>query len=315
MEYFDRIVTNLERAVDKTGSRLAMKALTISIGGVTKQHHFTTPTELTDLRSISKVALCLAVGEGMRRKVRVFGKPLSEETRIYPILEPFSSNLDISSREKLQRVTVAHLLSNTIGHKEGFLFRKDIGTRDMNSLLSYIVERPIEYDPGSHFSYSNVGPFLMSVLVQKELGLSFSDWATPLLFEPLGVADFKWKNYGDYTAGCSGLCVGADDLHKLGQLLLADGDWAGTSVVPADWIRRMRTAYCLSPEKYEPHRALPKYAYGFGLWITETGNYYCDGTDGQYLIVVPEQACVISTLGAQADMKPITECFRILIDR
>lgn len=315
MEHFEEIVLKLDAAVDKTGARLAMKAITVSVDGVTKQHHFTPSDELIDLRSISKVALCLAIGEGIRRKVRVFGKPLSMDTFVYPVLEPYVANLGNSSKKRLQRVTVAHLLSNTIGYEEGFLFRKDIGSRDMGALLPYIGERPIEHDPGTHFSYSNVGPFLMSVLVQQELGRSFSAWADAILFEPLGIHNFQWKNYGEYTAGCSGLCLGASDLHKLGQLLLANGDWNGSSVVPADWIQKMRTAYCLSPEKYEPHRALPKYAYGFGLWITKTGNYYCDGTDGQYLIVIPKKACVISTLGAQADMKPITECFRVLTDQ
>lgn len=315
MEHFEEIVSNLGSAVDKTGARLALKAITISVDGATRQHRFTPSDELTDLRSISKVALCLAVGEGIRRGVRVFGKPLSLDTRIFPVLEPYVAGLESSSKDRLHRVTVAHLLSNTMGHKEGFLFRKDIGTRDMGALLPYIAEKPIEYDPGAHFSYSNVGPFLMSVLVQQELGVSLSAWANSILFEPIGISNFQWKNYGAYTAGCSGLCLGASDLHKIGQLLLADGDWNGISIVPADWIKAMRTAYCLSPDKYEPHRALPKYAYGFGLWITKSGNYYCDGTDGQYLIVIPDKACVISTLGAQADMKPITECFRVLIDQ
>jgi hypothetical protein len=43
------------------------------------------------------------------------------------------------------------------------------------------------------------------------------------------------------------------------------------------------------------------------------GTYYCDGTDGQYLIVLPDKGIVITAFGHQSDMKPITEYFRELL--
>jgi CubicO group peptidase (beta-lactamase class C family) len=307
---FERVVECLSLAKDKTGNLLAMKNITMSDANQTFSHNFMSDPGFTDLRSVSKVPLCMAVGAAIESGYRVWGEPLTSDTCIFPLLEPFAKGLAPQQIAALRKVRLRHLLSNTIGHAQGFLFRKDIGDRKMDSLLEYIVETPIEYEPGSHFSYSNVGPYLVSVLVQSQFGISLSDWVKELIFGPIGIESFIWNKYGDYVAGCTGLLLESGDLHRIGQVLLNDGAWRGKQVVPKEWVNQMRSPIVRSPEKYEPHRALPKFSYGFSLWVTETGNYYCDGTDGQYLIVAPAQGVVISTTGSQADMKPITECMR-----
>lgn len=314
-DIFDRVVENLKNARDKEGKPLAMASLIMSQRGVgdSLRYDFAESIEASDLRSISKVALCMTVGIAISEGTRLWGKLLSLETPIFPILEQYAIGSSPLQRKLLQKITIQHLLTNTMGHEAGFLFRKDIGNRDMNSLLSYIAETPINHEPGTHFSYSNVGPYLVSVLVQEEFGISLEDWVTEKLFLPAGIYHNGWKKYGDYTAGCSGLMMRTEDLHKLGGLLLNEGFVGTNSIVPKEWIRLMRTPFVRSPEKFEPHRALPKESYGLSLWITPTGNYYCDGTDGQYLIIVPSRDMVISTTGSQPDMKPITECMRFLL--
>jgi hypothetical protein len=310
---FDHIVSCLLQAKDKSGLPLAMKNIMASTPSQIFSYDFDPEQGLTDLRSISKVPLCMAVGVAISMGIKVWGEPLSADTYIFPLLDKYSKSIEKKHLSLLKKVKLRHLLSNTSGHEQGFLFRKDIGNRDMNKLLEYISEIPIKHEPGTHFSYSNVGPYLVSAIIQDEIGISLLDLVAETIFSPLNIKHYEWKKYGNYVAGCSGLMLEKQDLHKLGQLLLNNGVWNGGQVVPPTWIELMRSPLVRSPEKYEPHRALPKFSYGFSLWVTEKGNYYCDGTDGQYLIIVPSRQLVISTTGSQPDMKPITECMRTIL--
>src|SRR5207245_4450404 len=105
---------------------------------------------------------------------------------------------------KLKRVRLRHLLTHTIGHDEGLMFSKDIKDRDQDNLLEYIWNSKIVHEPGQYFVYSNAGPYLISALIQEELGVNLSQWINDLLFEPLGIEIFEWKNYGKYCAASSG---------------------------------------------------------------------------------------------------------------
>ena len=317
---FLKIIENLKQARDKSGASLAMKSIIISDGHQTFSHNYVTDAGRTDIRSISKVPLCITVGVAISRGLKIWGEPLTLSTHIFPLLEPYTKGLTKEQIGRLEKVNLEHLMTNTMGHEEGFLFSKDIKDRDLYNLMDYIVNKPIDHIPGTHFFYSNVGPYLISAMLQTELKASLADLAEEFLFRPLNIRTFNWKKYGNYVAGCTGLTISNEDLHKIGQLLINDGIWNGVRVVPTDWVNQMRTPnHFIKPTetggRYEPHRALPKWSYGYLLWITETGNYYCDGTDGQYLIAIPERKLVITTTGAQSDMKPITECMRFLWDK
>jgi CubicO group peptidase (beta-lactamase class C family) len=209
-------------------------------------------------------------------------------------------------------VRIVDLLNNTIGHEEGFLFRKDLGALPESDYLAYVFGAPITRVPGEHFSYSNVGPFLFSVIVQDWLGVSLEQLADELVLSPLGI-DVSWRRFGEYTAGCTGLAMANEDLLKLGILLRDGGTFAGRSVVSASWVETMTSPISLTPHMFDAARVFPKYAYGIGLWICDTGSYYCGGANGQYLVVVPARAAALSTTGDQPDMKPITKCMVPLI--
>jgi CubicO group peptidase (beta-lactamase class C family) len=312
-ERFEESVALLHKARDKNGKELSMKSLVISDTAGWRRHDFVAPSDLVDLRSVSKVATCLTIGALIERRLEIYGEPLTLETKVWPFFKSVNGLGAPSADPNWNDVRLKHLLSNTIGHREGFLFRKDIGDRDMNTLLEYVFDMPVEFAPGTHFSYSNVGPFLVSALVQLATGRPLHEWADETVFGPLRFGGHTWKQYGQFDAGCSGLCVTIEDMHKLGELLRDRGKFSGRSIVSADWCARMHSRFTESPSRYEPHRALPKQSYGFGLWVCPNDAYYCDGTDGQYLIVLPYSGIVISTTGSQPDMKPISECFRNFI--
>lgn len=46
---------------------------------------------------------------------------------------------------------------------------------------------PFKYNPGTHFVYNNVGPYLAGILVQRRPGCDLVSYLTPRLFSKLGI--------------------------------------------------------------------------------------------------------------------------------
>ncbi|MCL6003129.1 MAG: beta-lactamase family protein [Candidatus Thermoplasmatota archaeon] len=310
-QVFAEVIRNFNEMEDKNGNNLRMNSImATSSTGDTFEHYFTEKRTISQLRSVSKPVVALALGTAIEKGLFFDGQRVTLDTPIWPFLKDLVDLRNKRNLPRLERVKLKHLLTHTIGHNTGLMFSKDITGIPSDKLLEYIWNTDMTHEPGEFFVYSNAGPFLVSILIQEELGTNLSDWIRKVLFDPLKIHNFEWKNYGKYCAAATGLKLSHEDLHKIGLLLLNDGMFENTQIVPRHWIQEMRSAKVLTPSTYDVKRALPKYSYGYYLWITESGTYFADGTNGQYLIVIPEKHTVITTLGNQEDMTPITECMR-----
>jgi len=309
---FESVLENFRSIVDKTGSHLRMDSVMISQGDTVFRRDFT-DDPVNDLRSVSKPTLCLAIGIALEEGLILRGQRIGLDTAIWPFFEEKVELRNLRNRHSLSRVKLRHLLNHTIGYDVGLMFSKDLKDRDPDRLLDYIFNTEIIHEPGSRFVYSNVGPYIFSALIGEELGVNLSTWVERHLFNKIGISNYNWKNYGPYCAACTGLRLSMSDLHTIAKLLVNDGRFEGQQVVPAAWVAAMRRPQVETPTMYDESRVFPKYAYGYYLYICKNGTYYCDGTDGQYLIVLPKSSVVITTFGHQSDMKPITECLRPLL--
>jgi CubicO group peptidase (beta-lactamase class C family) len=86
------------------------------------------------------------------------------------------------------RITIRHLLTHTSGLKDygtdEIDFRKDY-TED--EYLEVIKRMPIEFEPGTQWSYSNTGYLLLGILTSRLAGKHWSEFLAERLFEPLGM--------------------------------------------------------------------------------------------------------------------------------
>ncbi len=86
------------------------------------------------------------------------------------------------------RMTVRHLLTHTSGLKdygtEEIDFRKDY-TED--EYLEIIKRIPIEFEPGTQWSYSNTGYLLLGILTSRLADKHWSEFLAERLFTPLGM--------------------------------------------------------------------------------------------------------------------------------
>jgi CubicO group peptidase (beta-lactamase class C family) len=293
------------------GRRPAVRSLIVTSGSERFEH--VVDDRPADVRSISKVAVAAAVGVGIGRGESLGTSRLDLDL---PVVELFAQVPDIWARSRpsgWDAVTVGNLLNCTIGHDTGFLFRRDLAGRDPADLLGYLFDRPLPHPPGQHFAYSNVGAFLLSVLVTELTGRPLAEWVADRLFTPLGIPTPHWRRYGRYAAGGTGLSLAPAQLHDLAELFRRGGRAAGATVLPGAWVATMTRTSLPSPLPARPGEVLPKIGYGYGMWTGGEDRYFCDGTDGQYLIVDPRHDLAITTLADEFDMATLRSCLRPLL--
>jgi CubicO group peptidase (beta-lactamase class C family) len=305
---FDSVIGDLEDSIDKDGRHLALSSVIVSQDRMVFSHYFTAD-ETVDIRSIAKPIVCLAIGAAIERGLWLGGVRVDLTTRVWPLLSKYATISDPTNMHEWNKVILMDLFRITLGHDKGLMFSADVKGRDENRLVDYVVNYPVTGAVGRDFVYSNAGTFLVSSLITEYLGFGVDALVDELLFRPMGIVVDPWKRYGKYCAACTGLRMKNQDLQRIGRLIADGGVYEGKQLVPKRWVDTMRQPHVAAPtHRYVAGRAFPKWSYGLNLWICEDRNYYCDGTDGQYMIVIPARDLVITTLGHQADTEPVSKC-------
>ena len=192
-------------------------------------------------------------------------------------------------------------------------------------LVSYLLNECQSAGAGTQFMYSNVSGHLVAAVLAAALQRvdgyhprSVLDYARERLFDPLGIQtrpaftkpvggdskEFAQAGFGWLTdprgisMGAFGLRLAARDLTKLGELYLNDGVWQGRQIFPRDWVRQATT-----PSELEPQ-------YGLMWWLyTWNGHrvYAARGSEGQMVVVVPDQKSVIAISSANQQEYPMND--------
>ncbi len=104
-------------------------------------------------------------------------------------------------------------------------------------VIKYVVERPLDAEPGKKFKYSNGVPTVLGRALGNAIGMELDEYAEQALFEPLGISAYWWTRYPDGSLETDGgLALRSRDMAKIGQLLLDNGDWKGNRIVSENWI-------------------------------------------------------------------------------
>lgn len=308
-EEFTTVIDKMKKILDKKGNHLDMSSVIVSDSQNCYKHYFKYE-EMCDIRSIAKPIACMAVGIAIEKGLYFDGSKIDLDTYVWPFLSKYSQIKDPQNEEKWREVRLIDLFRITLGHDKGLMFSADVREQDENDLVNYILNYPITGKVGKDFVYSNAGTYLVSSLITEYLGKNLDELVDELLFSQMDISTFQWRKYGKYTAGCTGLMIHNEDLHKFGELLLNNGVYNGIQTVPSHWVEKMRTPQVASPtHRYKASRAFPKWSYGLNLWICEDGNYYCDGSGGQYMIIIPSRNIVITAMGNQSDSEPVSSLF------
>ena len=221
--------------------------------------------------------------------------------------------------------TVKHLLqmSSGVRFSEGYktggsdIYRLSGASMIMNQLPAnqFMTTLPRDHEPGTHFNYSTGETQVLGWVVASAVGMSLSDYMHAKLWSKLGMEhDAYWvldRNNGEEFCGI-GFNATARDYARIGQLMLQDGVWEGTRLLPVGWVEASTTPGAPYLGFGEVLEGQPAVGYGYQWWIRDDGTYDAEGVFGQFIWVNPADRIVIvktSAWPSATDLPLKTELF------
>jgi CubicO group peptidase (beta-lactamase class C family) len=279
----------MEEYIEDIGWGFALRStLIIRNGYLVYENYFGYPERMNETqniysctKSVSSILVGIAIAEGYIASV--------DELLIDLLSSRVIANLD----EWKQAITLEYLLSMTSGLPwDEWEYSYSNPENDWNEMtgspdwVQFVLDRPMEYAPGTHWVYNTGGSHLLSAIVTEATGNFTNDYAESRLFTPLGITDFLWLEDPQGIAnGGSSLYLRPRDLAKIGYLYLQNGTWDGQQIVPASWVYSSTFAHSeLDSET----------SYGYQWWLHPPwGCYGCKGYLSQYVYVFPALDMVV----------------------
>lgn len=246
-----------------------------------KPNEADTPHELFSLsKSVTALAIGFAVDEGI----------IDLETKVYPKYFPEKlEKLKGKQREYAEELNIHHVIAMRVGKVTSVLDDKEKG-----DWLEELLACPFKFKPGTDWKYISENAFLLSWILQKETGMTMTEFLTPRLFEPLNIPVPQWdKNHDDIDAGGWGLKLSIEDIAKISLLFMHKGVYNGKRILSEEWINK-----CIFPHT---KKLYPIYArgseYGYQTWIDHLDSgetvYRFTGLYGQHTYMFPEYNAVV----------------------
>lgn len=152
--------------------------------------------------------------------------------------------------------------------------------------------------PGTHWQYVSIDTHVIGMVMRGATGKSIAQLMNEKLMPRLGLeaAPYYLSDGHETAFVLGGLNLRTRDYARFGQMVLDDGLWQGSQVVPADWLR----AATRPQAKTEPGAR----QYGYQWWIppdapdAPESEVYARGIYGQYIWIDRAQGVVIAANGA-----------------
>jgi CubicO group peptidase (beta-lactamase class C family) len=100
---------------------------------------------------------------------------------------------DYPDKAVAETVTLHHLLTHTSGVGDYFDDKYVAAAKDrfrtVRDFFPLFVDKPLEFEPGSRFPYSNAGFMILGAVIEKVSGESYFDYIREHIYKPAGMTD------------------------------------------------------------------------------------------------------------------------------
>jgi D-alanyl-D-alanine carboxypeptidase len=155
-----------------------------------------------------------------------------------------------------------------------------------------IATEPLLTEPGTRWSYSNTGYFLLGMLIEKLSGRSYASYLDEEIFQPLGMSSTGYdsaarilpERASGYVRRPNGELLNAEYINM--SVPFASGGLYSTGIDLLIWNTALHNSRILNPESYQrmvsrfPEAHGDDWFYGYGIFITEKFGVRCLSHDG-----------------------------------
>lgn len=224
------------------------------------------------------------------------------------------------------KVTIDHLLTHVSGIPSytnliewRAQVRKDLTVQQVIDLFK---DKPLEFNPGERWAYSDSAYFLLGAVIEKVSGKSYEDFIEQEIFAPLGMKSSRYGHQREVIPGrVAGYDQTADGGYRIAEYISMTQPYAAGSLMStvddlALWAEALAGGKVLKKESLErmttPAKLKSgmstKYAYGLGVSegdgtriVEDGGSIFGFAAD---LLHVPDQRLVIVVLSNNPAQEP-----------
>ncbi len=246
-----------------------------------KWHPYYQNQQVHTLQSVTKSIASIMIGVAIKE-----GDISSTDVRVVDFFEDYDLSI---ADESLKTATLENLLTMQLGMEWHEIDRPIDSTNTTGQLeasqdwIQFTLNQPMDTIPGTKWVYNSGASQLMSGIIKKATGLYIDEYAEKHLFTPLGIKNYHWKKTpAGYTDTEGGLYLEAQDLAKIGFLMLREGKWEGQQIISSEWVKKSVTKQ-VSFDKEK--------GYGYQWWRDDQDGieiWACHGFGGQYLLDFPK---------------------------
>jgi CubicO group peptidase (beta-lactamase class C family) len=244
--------------------------------------------ETTNIKSASKSIISLLVGIAVEKgDIEGINQPIKPYFEDYFSANPDSIKQNITIKDLL---TMRSGLQTTSFHNYGRWVISD-------NWVDFVLDQPLEKQPGRDMTYSTGTSHLLSVILSKATGMSTRAFADEYLFGPMDIEAGGWdRDPQGYYMGGNNMALAPGDMIKIGQMMLDGGLHNEQRVVSKSWVDDSFKTYTRS--NFNP------YDYGYMWWNKPVGDYrvyFAWGFGGQYIFIIPDLNATVVLTGALDD--------------
>ena len=270
---------------------------------------------LPELASCGKAFTSVAVGMMMQDKPELFAKGLDEKVYTPKFLPAEIFPLDDPRKGEITLGQVLAMSAGIRGTNPVYVkgVKKDwaeptIDNGPWSTTDDFALKQSLWCAPGDCYSYATSSSHIAAIVVRRTMGMEMEDYMRKRLTGPLGFGTWGYAMYrpklksgidGDgrmyHTPGGGSIAVRSTDMLRFGYLMLKEGRWGKTQILPAEFARM-----CGRSVSYNPH-----FTHTFNFNVNDDGHlsgvpkdaFWKGGAGGYAIYVVPSLDMVIYKMG------------------
>jgi CubicO group peptidase (beta-lactamase class C family) len=210
------------------------------------------------------------------------------------------------------RIAIRHLLTMTSGIPGERVGSWGMPTDSFHGPFEYALGRcanrygiwvnELAAEPGTLWDYSDAAMCHLSLAFANITGREMSDFLQERVLGPIGIESLSWDGQGGsgylgpHTNAHTGIFASAREVARFGYLMLRDGFWEGTRLIPEWWMEiALRSSQELNPN------------YGYTWWVNTAGTkwpglprdmFALSGFRSNRCYVIPSLDLVVARVGS-----------------